>query len=87
MSFEPCDHHIQAEKLLRLKEDWDSYGALPISPVAVEAAMRCLNQITLVPTAPGGVTLELHLHGMDLELEFAADGSAGFFVEVEKVTG
>ena len=85
MSFDPCDHHIQAEKLLRLKEDWNSYGAPPISSLALEAAMRCLNGIVLVPTAKGGVTLELHMNGMDLELEFAPDGSCSFFVEVEKV--
>lgn len=78
MSYQPCDHHIQAEKLSRLKADWNSYGAPPISPIAIQAAMDLLNQIALVPTARGGVQIELHTDRWDFELEFGADGQYGF---------
>lgn len=78
VSYQPCDHHIQAEKLARLKADWNSYGARPISPVAIQAAMDLLNQIVLIPTARGGVQIEVHTDGWDFELEFWPDGQYGF---------
>lgn len=80
MSYQPCDHHIQAEKLSRLKADWNSYNALPISPIAIQAAVELLNRIVLVPRANGGVKIELHTGRWDFEFEFEPDGRSGFSI-------
>ena len=78
MSYTPCDHHIQAEKLSRLERGWDSYGASPISPKALEEAMNALSQLVLVPTVNGGVTLALRMDRWEFELEFGPEGWYGF---------
>ena len=78
MSFEPCDHHVQAEKLTRLKQGWDSYKGVPISPKALEAALDALRGEVLVPRSNGGVTLSLRMGLLEFELEFKPDGRYGF---------
>lgn len=63
--------------LLWLPPDWDSYGALPIEPGHVVGALELLTEImqddtstpTVVPTCRGGVQLEWHTRGIDLEIE------------------
>ncbi len=80
MSLEPCDHHIQAEKLLRLGPDWNSYKAEPPKREAVEAALACLNAACLVPMADGGVQVALRAGEVEVELDFHPDGTVGFGV-------
>lgn len=68
--------------LLRLPEGWNSYRARRVSPKAVAAVLRTLPRIAgptapapaVVPLADGGVQVEWHQGGIDLELAFAADG-------------
>lgn len=63
--------------LLHLAPNWDSYGAHPIAPGQVVSALRVLTSImkdetpppTIVPTNRGGVQLEWHTRGFDLEIE------------------
>jgi hypothetical protein len=63
--------------LLDLPPDWDSYGANVIDRSQVFAALAVLCHImqhesplpTVVPTNTGGVQLEWHTRGIDLEIE------------------
>lgn len=64
-------------ELLRLPQGWDSYGAHAIDPRHVEAAGKVLDLLmqdntpipSVVPTNRGGVQLEWHRSGIDIEVE------------------
>src|SRR5206468_4162766 len=61
-------------------ENWNSYGARPIRPEIVHVAAQLLRetvnhntpQPAVVPTVGGGVQLEWHTGGIDLEIEIAS---------------
>lgn len=65
-------------RLMSLPINWDGHGAGPVSPTNVLAAGRFLATVmtpstpapTIVPTAAGGVQLEWHRAGLDVELFF-----------------
>ena len=69
-------------QLLPLPQDWDSYGGLPVAPANVWAAWHVLTRLmreqlplpALVPTRRGGVQIEWHRRGIDLEIEVLAAG-------------
>lgn len=75
--------------LLSLQPDWDSYGALPVDPATLEFADGLLARTmrpgspkpTVVPTPSGGVQLEWHRAGIDLEVEVVRPGH--FLISVE----
>ncbi len=60
-----------------LEENWDSYGAKRIDPRCIDAANSLLRAIldsstprpSVVPTNRGGIQLEWHRGGIDLEIE------------------
>ena len=58
------------ERLLALEANWNSYGALPIAPSAVAT----VEQFATVPTNHGGINLEIHRNGYDIEIEIGPDG-------------
>lgn len=68
---------VALTELLYLAPNWDSYGARPIDRMHVFAALDLLVRImqddtpapTVVPTNRGGVQLEWHTRGIDLEIE------------------
>jgi hypothetical protein len=72
--------------LLTLRPDWDSYGAGPIDPSLVRAALNFMNRLLsptssaprVVPLSSGGLQLEWHRKGADLEVVFDR-GEAPFF--------
>jgi len=76
-------------ELLDLKADWNSYGALPIQPEAVRHAMELLCLVMrpdapapqVVPTSCGGVQLEWHTGGFDIEVSIRPSGEAYACVE------
>jgi len=76
-------------ELLSLPENWDSYGALRVSPDRVNAAMTFMLETTLadtpvpsvVPTSSGGVQIEWHTKGIDLEVEFVTSSRLRAFFE------
>jgi hypothetical protein len=74
----PSDAAQQADKLLALKDNWDSYGAPMISKRAVDAALQLRNVLatapSFVPMSDGGVQLEWHSQGFDVELEIEPNG-------------
>lgn len=63
--------------LLTLEEDWDSYGASPVKLEFASTAIDLLQSVmhpntpppAIVPTAIGGIQIEWHTNGMDLEIE------------------
>jgi hypothetical protein len=64
-------------QLLALGPNWDSYGAQPIDAQRVLAALGLLGRVmhndspspAVVPTNGGGVQLEWHTDGVDLEID------------------
>lgn len=72
----------RSAELLMLPEDWDTYGAACVEHRAVRYALRLLllvsSSITptpsLVPLPDGGVQVEWHVGGTDLEIEVAESG-------------
>src|SRR6476659_749758 len=65
------------QTLLALPPNWNSYGARTIQPDVVQATSSLLHDIArddtpqpaIVPTVRGGVQLEWHTRGVDLEIE------------------
>jgi hypothetical protein len=64
-------------KLLDMPEDWDSYGAPKIKKDAGMFALEILQKVMrprtpmpqIVPTAAGGIQIEWHEKGIDLEID------------------
>jgi hypothetical protein len=64
-------------ELLSLPANWDSYGARPIDPTTAIFSLKLLSEVMspnvpvplVVPTNRGGVQLEWHTRGIDLEIE------------------
>lgn len=63
--------------LLTLPQNWNSYGSLPIEPATIRRAFQFMVQAlpsqapapAIVPTPSGGIQLEWHQDGIDLEIE------------------
>ena len=72
----------RAIELFQLPGDWNSHGAEPVSDAAFEQTVGFLTTYLvegvagpdLVPTARGGVQLEWHRQGVDIEVEVSPDG-------------
>jgi hypothetical protein len=70
----------QLEEILSLGENWDSYGAAPVSFENAEYAVRLLDFVAslatpapfIAPTPEGSVQLEWHRAGIDLEVEIVS---------------
>jgi hypothetical protein len=82
---EPAWLRPTAQKLTELSdlpENWDSYGARPIDHSAIAFAVQLLSETmqadtpapAVVPTNRGGVQLEWHTRGIDLEIEIQSPG-------------
>lgn len=79
----------EVQTLLALPDGWDSYGALSPNAVAVAATASLLDWCSslgisdpsAVPTPQGGIQLEWHEGGKDLELHCRPDGFVDLFGE------
>ena len=60
-----------AERLLALKPNWDSYGAPRISRDAIST----IEHFAAVPCSDGGIQLEIHRDGFDIEIVVGPDGT------------
>lgn len=68
------------KELLWLEPNWDSYGALPVDVHEALAVLELLGRIMqhdgpapqLVPTNRGGIQIEWHCSGIDIEIESLA---------------
>jgi len=66
---------------MELPPNWDSYGALPVQRALVDRALDVLPRVmgedspppSIVPLSDGGLQMEWHLKGRDLEIIVAAD--------------
>jgi hypothetical protein len=76
------------EALTALAHGWDSYGGQPVAADAAMGAVRFLAETAypelpepaVVPLADGGVQIEWHRGGLDIEVTFS-DEHAGMYVE------
>lgn len=65
-------------RLLQLESNWDTYGAPRLQPDCVAAALELIFSAlpdeapvpSVVPTSRGGLQIEWHTRGVDLEVEF-----------------
>ena len=57
-------------QLMDMEEGWDTYGAPKIS----REAIRTIEHFATVPTSDGGIQLEIHRDGFDIEIEIGPDG-------------
>lgn len=81
----------KASELVHLPSGWNSYGARSVANEAVEAAIAFLVEATsaspnvvapaVVPTVRGGLQLEWHRQGVDIEIEFGPDASGSWYAE------
>lgn len=81
------------KKLLMLRElpeNWDSYGARQVTVQSFETALLLTSRISegsplpsIVPTPTGGVQLEWHLFGIDLEVDITPEGNYSMSFEDE----
>ncbi len=82
------------DEFAELDADWDSYGANPISEIAIEKARAILHWVAAygilpegpepvaVPLADGGVQLEWLGNVETLEVEISPEGNFRFFTPV-----
>jgi len=76
-------------ELLELPHGWNSYSAKQIRKENVNAAVDLLRRImgpgtpppTIVPTVAGGVQLEWHTKGINLEIAIESASEINFFAE------
>ena len=77
-------------RILALQTNWDSYGAREVDPGCIRFAIEELLPFAMrlntplpsvVPTNTGGVQLEWHARGIDLEVEVMAPGRLHVFYE------
>ena len=82
----------RAGNLLLLPFDWDRLGAPPVEPMTIQTALDALclfmdqnsSLPAWTPTREGGVQLDWHENGIDLEIEFQPSSSDGFAVFVDR---
>jgi len=75
--------------LLSLPQGWNSYSAKPIDHQNARRAIRILAEFlesdtpspSVVPTVRGGIQLEWHTRGVDLEVYIESPGDVSFFAE------
>jgi hypothetical protein len=68
------------QRLLALQNGWDSYGARAINRANIATAIELVTTLmhdrtpppSVVPTSAGGVQLEWHTRGIDLEIEICS---------------
>jgi hypothetical protein len=73
--------------LLQLPQNWDGYGAVQVREQIAQQALMVLVEVmdndapapSVVPLSNGGVQLEWHRRGRNLEIEFPADEAPGFY--------
>ena len=67
---------------------WDDSNAAPISPIAIETACSIVKASIVPPTAvpryDGGVKLDWHVNGVDLEIWIHHDGVISYILEQER---
>ncbi len=81
------ESEIVLEQLASLEPGWDSYRGKPISPYHIKLSWEFIHQIAqcyppkphIGPVPDGGVQIEWHTKGIDLEVEFSPEDGMVFF--------
>lgn len=76
-------------EMLSLQPGWDSYGGLPTTEMAARKAIKIISAIlskascppAVVPVGDGGVQLEWHNSGWDVEIEVHPNGAVSTFID------
>lgn len=75
---------INWQALSRLKENWDSYGASPLDKAVIAKAREVWIRVmaygerwSAVPMSDGGVQLERHEDGWDIEIQIRKTTATG----------
>ena len=71
------------EAIGKLSQNWDSYGAPPITEAALKVGREVIKMLResepfVTPCSNGGIQLEWHERGIDLEFTFGPDGEQEF---------
>jgi len=78
VTFTDADGAVTAlDRLARLEDNWDGHGAVGISEAVIIRTRRLLSAFALarfptpalVPTTCGGIQLEWHAGGLDVEID------------------
>lgn len=84
---------VRLVEILGLPHNWDSYGAKRIDLSIVEGAVNVLTQLPegrqlptpiVVPTSEGGLQLEWHRNGIDLEIKLSPGQRVRYFLATGK---
>lgn len=75
--------------LLNIPPNWDGHGAHPVQLKAASMALHLLSQFmsddrsfpAIIPTNNGGLQLEWHRRGIDLEVRIEPSGHMGYYFE------
>ena len=75
------------QDLLQLPRNWDGYGASQIQEQIAQKALMVLVEVmennapapSVVPLSDGGIQVEWHRQGRNLEIEFPAGEAPGFY--------
>ena len=78
------------DEVLKLRANWNSYGARQVEPECIRFVLEELLPFAMrpsipvpavVPTNRGGIVLEWHTRGIDLEVEVVLPGCLHIFYE------
>lgn len=80
------------KRLLSMPHNWDFYGARSIDPASVRTVIELAYELmsdntpapSVVPTCGGGVQLEWHIRGIDLEIEIRSPSRISACFEDER---
>lgn len=90
------------DELSRLERDWDTYGALPLTQMALQLAEMTMRQVvgslgagqgeraapyTVMPIADGGVSIEWRVSGAHLELDIGPNGDLSYLLVLQDGDG
>jgi hypothetical protein len=75
-------------QILSLSDNWDDHRGRAISPQSADAALQFLYAVmrsetappSVLPTSDGGIQIEWHRDGLDVEVLFSGDEEDGLYV-------
>lgn len=78
-------------RIMQLLPNWDAYGAQPVQSVLVGRAVEILSRVmeenspppSIVPLGDGGLQMEWHLMGQDVEIVVSADEPPTYYYRSE----
>ena len=75
-------------RLTKLKPGWDGYHGVPaVQSIAEVADIMTLSNASISPMSGGGIQLEWHENGYDIEVAIYEDGTMDATWEKRSVTG